>query len=111
MTYDRGDGWRSGRKIGILLWVVQVLLAALFLFAGGFKLVASAAQMQGPPDLPLWFMRFIGVCEVTGALGLILPGHLPNPHGPDAARGRRPRHHHDRRHRADGHLDEHRAWR
>lgn len=64
----------SGRKIGVLLWVVQVLLAALFLFAGGFKLVASAAQMQGPPDLPLWFLRFIGVCEVTGALGLLLPG-------------------------------------
>jgi hypothetical protein len=64
----------SGRKTGVVLWVVQVLLAALFLFAGGVKLVASAAQMQGPPDLPLWFLRFIGVCEVTGALGLLLPG-------------------------------------
>jgi len=30
--------------------------------------------MQGPPDLPLWFLRFIGVCEVSGALGLVLPG-------------------------------------
>ena len=64
----------SSRTIGAVLWVVQVLLAALFLFAGGFKLLASAAQMQGPPDLPLWFLRFIGVCEVTGALGLVLPG-------------------------------------
>ena len=62
------------KKIGITLWVVQGLLAALFLFAGGVKLVSSAAQMQGPPDLPLWFLRFIGVCEVTGALGLLLPG-------------------------------------
>jgi hypothetical protein len=62
------------RKVDIALWVVQGLLAALFLFAGGFKLVASAEQMQGPPDLPLWFLRFIGVCEVTGALGLLLPG-------------------------------------
>jgi hypothetical protein len=61
-------------RVGITLWVVQGLLAALFLFAGGVKLVASAAQMQGPPDLPLWFLRFIGVCEVTGALGLLLPG-------------------------------------
>jgi hypothetical protein len=62
------------KKVGITLWVVQGLLAALFLFAGGVKLVASAAQMQGPPDFPLWFLRFIGVCEVTGALGLLLPG-------------------------------------
>ena len=62
------------KRVGITLWVVQGLLAALFLFAGGVKLVSSAAQMQGPPDLPLWFLRFIGVCEVTGALGLLLPG-------------------------------------
>jgi len=62
------------KKVGITLWVVQGLLAALFLFAGGVKLVSSAAQMQGPPDLPLWLLRFIGVCEVTGALGLLLPG-------------------------------------
>jgi hypothetical protein len=62
------------KRVGITLWVVQGLLAALFLLAGGVKLVSSAAQMQGPPDLPLWFLRFIGVCEVTGALGLLLPG-------------------------------------
>jgi len=61
-------------RVGITLWVVQGFLAALFLFAGGVKLVATAAQMQGPPDFPLWFLRFIGVCEVTGALGLLLPG-------------------------------------
>ena len=62
------------KKVGITLWVVQGLLAALFLLAGSVKLVSSAAQMQGPPDLPLWFLRFIGACEVTGALGLLLPG-------------------------------------
>jgi len=62
------------KTLGITLWVVQGLLAALFLFAGGVKLVATAEQMQGPPDLPLWFLRFIGVCEVSGALGLVLPG-------------------------------------
>jgi hypothetical protein len=64
------------RKKLIVLWVIQAVLAALFLFAGGFKLVASAEQMKGPIDLPLWFLRFIGGCEVLGALGLILPGLL-----------------------------------
>jgi hypothetical protein len=57
------------------LWAAQGLLAALFLFAGGFKLVASAEMMsQGPIVLPLAFLRFIGACEVLGAIGLILPG-------------------------------------
>ena len=64
------------RKKLIALWVVQALLAALFLFAGGFKLVASAEQLKGPIELPAGFIRFIGVCEVLGALGLILPGLL-----------------------------------
>jgi hypothetical protein len=57
-----------------LLWIIQALLAALFLFAGGIKLVLTLDQMQGPISMPLWFLRFIGVCEILGALGLILPG-------------------------------------
>jgi hypothetical protein len=51
------------------LWIVQGLLALLFLFAGGMKLVMTK-QMP----LPGWFLRFIGVAEVLGALGLVLPG-------------------------------------
>ena len=59
------------------LWIVQALLAALFLLAGGLKLVMTAEQMnQGPIHLPTLFLRFIGVCEILGALGLILPGML-----------------------------------
>ena len=58
------------------LWIVQGLLAALFLFAGGTKLVLPLDQMTGPVALPGWFLRFIGVAEVLGALGLILPGLL-----------------------------------
>jgi hypothetical protein len=58
------------------LWVVQVLLALLFLWAGGVKLVLPLEQLAGPVALPGWFVRFIGVVEVLGALGLILPGLL-----------------------------------
>lgn len=65
--------------MNILLWIIQILLALLFLFAGGTKLVLSAetmASMASPNQvvLPMWFVRFIGVIEVLGALGLILPG-------------------------------------
>jgi len=62
--------------MNVALWIVQGLLAALFLFAGGAKLVMSLDQMAGPVALPGWFLRFIGVAEVLGALGLILPGLL-----------------------------------
>ena len=65
-------------RLNKLLWTVQGLLAFLFLFAGGAKYVMSPEAMQppGPIQLPLLFLRFIGACEVLGALGLILPGLL-----------------------------------
>ena len=62
--------------MNIALWIAQGVLAALFLFAGGMKLVLPAEAMAGPVPLPIAFLRFIGVCEVLGALGLILPGLL-----------------------------------
>ncbi|HZM63216.1 MAG TPA: DoxX family protein, partial [Vicinamibacterales bacterium] len=57
-----------------VLWIVQALLAALFLFAGVMKLILPIEAMAGPVDLPGPFLRFIGVVETLGALGLILPG-------------------------------------
>jgi hypothetical protein len=58
----------------VTLWAVQGLLAALFLFAGVMKLVLPVEAMAGPVALPGLFLRFIGVCEALGAIGLILPG-------------------------------------
>ncbi|HLH23941.1 MAG TPA: DoxX family protein [Chloroflexota bacterium] len=60
------------------LWIVQILLALTFLFAGGVKLVTPFEEMaaQMPIALPEWFLRSIGVAEVLGAFGLILPGLL-----------------------------------
>jgi hypothetical protein len=58
------------------LWIVQTLLAALFLFAGGIKLILPIEALAGPVPLPGLFVRFIGVAEVLGAIGLILPGLL-----------------------------------
>jgi len=58
------------------LWIVQGLLALLFLWAGGIKLVLPLEALAGPVPLPGLFVRFIGVAEVLGAIGLILPGLL-----------------------------------
>jgi uncharacterized membrane protein YphA (DoxX/SURF4 family) len=55
------------------LWIIQVLLAFLFLFTGGMKLVLPIEEMTKQIAMPGWFLRFIGVCEVLGAIGLILP--------------------------------------
>jgi uncharacterized membrane protein YphA (DoxX/SURF4 family) len=70
---------RRGREgdmtmtLDVVLWVVQALLAALFLFAGGMKLMLPLEALTGPLPLPGMFMRFLGVAEVLGAIGLILP--------------------------------------
>lgn len=56
------------------LWTIQGLLAALFLFAGTSKLVMPIEAMTAQIHLPGLFLRFIGVAETLGAIGIVLPG-------------------------------------
>ena len=60
----------------ILAWVGQVVLAALFLFAGITKLAMDGDALAAQSGMPVLFLRFIGVCETLGGLGLILPWAL-----------------------------------
>ncbi len=58
-----------------ILWVVQSLLALVFLAHGVMFLVPPpdiAVQMNAM--LPRWFQLFLGVAEVLAAIGLTLPG-------------------------------------
>jgi uncharacterized membrane protein YphA (DoxX/SURF4 family) len=61
--------------MNIALWIIQVLRALLFLFAGGVKLIMPIEEMTKgmPVAIPGLFLRFIGVCEVLGGLGLVFP--------------------------------------
>ena len=60
-----------------VLWIVQTLLGLLFLFSGGMKFVMSVAEMtKDMPSMPGWFLHFIGVMEILGGFGLILPSLL-----------------------------------
>jgi uncharacterized membrane protein YphA (DoxX/SURF4 family) len=59
--------------MNLALWILQALLAALFLFAGGMKLVMPIEELTKQMPLPGLFVRFIGVVEVLGGLGLVLP--------------------------------------
>jgi uncharacterized membrane protein YphA (DoxX/SURF4 family) len=59
----------------VVLWVLSVLAAAEFLFAGGLKLVGNETMVAifrqiGWGD---WFRYFIGVIEVLGGIGLLFP--------------------------------------
>ena len=62
--------------MNVALWIAQGLLAALFLFAGGMKLILPIEEMTKDLPMPGLFLRFLGVAEVLGAIGLILPWRL-----------------------------------
>ena len=64
--------------MNILLWILQCLLALLFIFSGAMKFVMPVEEMnrQAPVVLPGLFLHFIGICEILGGFGLILPSLL-----------------------------------
>ncbi len=69
--------------MNIALWIVQGLLAAMYLMAGilkGFQTAKAKEQLPWAKDRSDAFVRFVGISELLGALGLILPlvtGILP----------------------------------
>lgn len=59
----------KGQKI--LLWIITILLSALFLFAGLPKLLTPGKMLSQWVYAP-WFLTFIGICETLGAIGLLI---------------------------------------
>ncbi|MEZ5427266.1 MAG: DoxX family protein [Pyrinomonadaceae bacterium] len=57
----------------IISWVLVVLLALLFAAASLGKLTGAAGPMFEKWGYPAWFALFIGVCELAGAVGLLIP--------------------------------------
>ena len=91
-----------------VLWVIQGLLALMFLFAGGVKLVMPADELvKQAPMLSAGFLRFVGVCEVLGGHGADSSRMLRIQHRLDAAGRRLPGGHHDRCRHGDGHDERH----
>jgi uncharacterized membrane protein YphA (DoxX/SURF4 family) len=62
-----------------VLWVLQVIMSAVFMYSGINKSVFSIQELvvekgqTGVENLPLSFVRFIGISEILGAIALILP--------------------------------------
>ena len=69
--------------MNIALWIVQVLLAGMFLMAGvmkAFQYERAKASLPWVKDVPRGLVTFIGISELLGGLGLLLPaitGILP----------------------------------
>lgn len=65
---------KPSRAASAALWTLQALLAVLFLFAGSMKFIMPVAAMTQQVPLSGTFLHFIGIMELLGALGLVLPG-------------------------------------
>ena len=64
--------------MSIALWIAQVLLAGMYGMAGNMKMfqpdsVRKNAQMTWAHDKQDEYIRFVGISELLGAVGLILP--------------------------------------
>ncbi len=71
---------KNNKAIHIILWIAQGLMAAMFIMAGAMKasqpLEVLAASMPWISATPSALVRFIGVSELLGGIGLILPALL-----------------------------------
>jgi len=65
--------------MNVVVWIVSGLLAAMFLMSGVMKVPATKASLAGNPRMgwsapfPIELIKVIGVAEIAGAAGLILP--------------------------------------
>lgn len=67
---------RLGRALNITLWVLQGLLAAFFLLAAALpKLLGDSTAVEIFDEIGFgqWFRYFVGVLELAGAVGLVIP--------------------------------------
>lgn len=67
----------GGGRIGVTVWISQIFLCLAFGILGSMKLIMEheelARIMIWPGDLPHWLVRLIGVAELAGAVGVVVP--------------------------------------
>jgi putative oxidoreductase len=61
--------------LNVLAWIIAVLLAVVFVFVGGAKLLGARAMVQEFAQIGIgqWFRYFTGILEVGGAIGVLIP--------------------------------------
>lgn len=74
------DITKTNKAMNISLWIAQGLMAAMFIMAGVSKsfqpIEALAESMPWVNDVSSSLVRFIGVSELLGGIGIILPAIL-----------------------------------
>lgn len=77
MTATADAANKPGKAIRFALWTVQVVLALMFGWTGVLKVSRPmgelAVLLPWSDAVPELLVRFIGLCEVSAALGLVLP--------------------------------------
>lgn len=68
---------RRNSTLNVWLWIAQCLLAVLFLLSGAmhaFMPIEQAARIAAwIASAPVALVRFIGIAELAGAIGVVLP--------------------------------------
>jgi uncharacterized membrane protein YphA (DoxX/SURF4 family) len=68
---------KSGKTLNVFLWIAQLILAAMFCAAGFMKLTTPIPElsimMAWTGQLPEAFVRAMGVVDLAGGLGVLLP--------------------------------------
>jgi uncharacterized membrane protein YphA (DoxX/SURF4 family) len=73
LTFDK-----KSTLMNTVLWISQVFLAIVFMYSGFMKSTQSERKLveigqTGVEGLPMLFIRFIGISELAGAIGLVVP--------------------------------------
>src|SRR5215207_10080017 len=68
-------GTALSRRFNVGLWIVQGLLALAFATTGGSKIVGTQQTVQLFEHIGVgqWFRYVVGVLEIAGAIGLLIP--------------------------------------
>jgi uncharacterized membrane protein YphA (DoxX/SURF4 family) len=68
----------KNKTANVIAWILQILLALMFIMTGAMKLFLPLDQLADSlpwvADSAPAFVRFIGVAELLGGFGLVLPG-------------------------------------
>ena len=79
-THNITNQKTPSKALNIILWIAQVLLAGMFIMSGFMKVAQPieelAKMLPWASQVPAGLVRFIGISEVLGGLGLILPALL-----------------------------------
>ena len=59
--------------MNVALWIIQIVLAALYIMAGLWKIAGGQALQESMPGFSLSLIRLVGIVETLAGLALVIP--------------------------------------